>query len=91
MMERICIIVHGQVQGVGYRYNTRTEATRLGLTGFVRNQPDGTVKIVAEGDPEKLNQLLSWANEGPPAARVQEVEFAFETASEEFGTFSIER
>lgn len=90
-MERICIIVHGFVQGVGYRYNTWEEASRLGLTGYVQNLPNGTVLIVAEGNLPMLQQLLQWAEQGPRAAQVQQVEVSFTEASGEFGDFSIQR
>jgi acylphosphatase len=69
-MQRITIIVHGQVQGVGYRYTTHLEAAKLGLTGYVHNCPDGTVEIVAEGETATLQTLLDWAKIGPAAAQV---------------------
>lgn len=90
-MEHICIVVHGLVQGVGFRYNTRVEASRLGLTGYVKNLPDGTVKIVAEGPASALNQLAEWARQGPPAADVRQMEVTRDIATGEFGNFSIER
>lgn len=90
-MEQIKILVHGVVQGVGYRYNTRTEATELGLTGYVKNLSSGSVEIVAEGDRPQLEQLLAWAQQGPAAARVSRVEVEYAPATGEFGTFSIER
>ncbi|NER81442.1 MAG: acylphosphatase [Leptolyngbya sp. SIO1D8] len=62
-MERIQIIVHGRVQGVGFRYNTHAKASQLGLTGYVRNRPDGTVEIVAEGTSQSIQHLLEWARQ----------------------------
>lgn len=85
------MIVCGRVQGVGFRYNTRVEALRLNLTGYVKNLPDGTVEIVAEGPPQSLSQLLEWAQEGPPASEVKQVNTTYSPANGEFGTFSIER
>lgn len=90
-MERICIVVYGVVQGVGYRYNTRLEASKLDLTGYVQNSPDGTVLILAEGASQSLQQLLAWAKQGPPAARVSNIEVTFSPANGEFGDFSIKR
>jgi acylphosphatase len=90
-MQRITIIVHGTVQGVGYRYNTRIEAAKLGLTGYVRNCPDGTVKIVAEGATSDLEVLLAWAKQGPPAAQVSHADVAYDIAQEDFAAFTIER
>jgi acylphosphatase len=66
--------VHGRVQGVFYRQSTRTEAQRLGLTGFARNNPNGTVTIEAEGPAEALDALEAWCHQGPPAARVDKVD-----------------
>ncbi|WP_008318057.1 acylphosphatase [Leptolyngbya sp. PCC 6406] len=91
-MQRITIIVHGIVQGVGYRYHTRVKAIQLGLTGYVLNCcPEGTVKIVAEGHPEALTQLLNWAKEGPTAAKVSHTDVTYSDAQGEFPSFNIER
>jgi len=90
-MERARIIVHGVVQGVGYRYNTRVTASQLELTGYVKNLPDGTVEIVAEGASQQLHQLLEWAKQGPPAAQVKQVDVTYDRANGEFASFSIER
>lgn len=90
-MERVQVIVHGHVQGVGFRYNTQLEASRLGLTGYVKNLPNGTVKIIAEGPPQAINQLLEWAKQGPPAAVVREIDFSYTGANGEFSQFQIER
>ena len=90
-MERVRIVVRGLVQGVGFRYNTRAEASRLGLTGYVKNLPDGTVEIVAEGEAQPLRELAEWAKQGPPAANVKEIGVTYNTAQGEFGIFSIER
>lgn len=84
-------MVQGVVQGVGFRYNTQIEAEQLGLTGYVKNLPDGTVEIVAEGPTAALHQLTEWARKGPPAARVKQVDITYESANGEFGRFSIAR
>ncbi len=68
--NRLRILVSGRVQGVSFRYYTRNTAERLGLTGFVRNLPDGRVEIEAEGDPEALERMREWAGCGPSSARV---------------------
>lgn len=91
-MQRITIIVHGQVQGVGYRYTTHLEAGKLGLTGYVQNLADGTVKIVAEGETAPLQTLLNWAKSGPPAAQVTQTEVTWaEAIEEDFVAFTIKR
>ncbi|WP_022824094.1 acylphosphatase [Hymenobacter norwichensis] len=66
--------IHGRVQGVFYRQSARAEAQRLGLTGFARNNPNGTVTIEAEGHTEALDALEAWCHQGPPTARVDKVE-----------------
>ena len=68
---RIAIRVYGRVQGVGYRKATLEKARALGLAGFVQNEPDGTVYLEAEGDPQALDQLIAFAKQGPLLAHVQ--------------------
>ena len=65
--------IRGLVQGVGYRNALLREATRLGLSGWVRNRSDGSVEALAAGPAPALDQLTAWARRGPPAARVGEV------------------
>jgi acylphosphatase len=67
-------LVRGRVQGVGYRYFVQREADALGATGFVRNLPDGSVEVVAEGSDGVLAQLEARLREGPSFARVSDVE-----------------
>ncbi|MEO1400279.1 MAG: acylphosphatase [Cyanobacteria bacterium J06635_1] len=73
-MPRIKLTVFGTVQGVGFRYHTRLKALEIGLTGYVRNQPEGTVEIVANGDDNQLHQLIEWAHQGSPAAQVERIQ-----------------
>lgn len=89
--KRYHMVVSGEVQGVWYRASTETEATRLGLTGYVRNLPDGRVEVVAEGAQEQLDQLELWCHQGPPRARVQSVELHVQEATGEFVGFSVRR
>ena len=63
----------GQVQGVYFRVACCEEAERLGVTGWVRNRPDGTVELIAEGTPEEVDALLVWCRNGPPLAEVRDV------------------
>lgn len=67
--------VSGQVQGVGYRYSAMAQARRLGLTGWVANRDDGGVEGLACGDEAVLARFHEWLQQGPPAARVQRVEW----------------
>lgn len=70
---RLSATVTGRVQGVGFRYFVTTQARQLGLTGRVRNEPDGSVTLDAEGPRESLERLLAHLHEGPRAARVDGV------------------
>ncbi len=81
-------IVTGRVQGVCYRAATRDEATRLGVTGWVRNRRDGTVEVHAEATPAKLELLQQWLAQGPRYAAVSEVR-ARELAAENSSGFEI--
>ena len=65
--------IRGRVQGVGYRNAMQAEASRLGLSGWVRNRSDGSVEALAAGPAPALDLLVAWARRGPPAARVGEV------------------
>lgn len=67
-------IVSGRVQGVGFRHFTMRAAVRIGLRGWARNRPDGTVEVFADGEPAALDALYAHLAAGPPAARVDEVE-----------------
>ncbi len=68
--RRVNAIVSGRVQGVSYRASTADQARRLGVRGWVRNLPDGTVELEAEGDDDQIVALLAWCDRGPPGARV---------------------
>ena len=73
-MVRRRLRVTGRVQGVWFRESCREVAGRLGLAGFVRNQADGTVEVVAEGPAHEVEALVVWCRTGPPAAEVTGVE-----------------
>ena len=88
-LQRITIICHGRVQGVFYRDSTRKKALELGLVGTVKNLPDGTVQIVAEGSRESLEALAEWAKLGPPASNVSHLGLSYEKPSGQFDRFEI--
>jgi acylphosphatase len=67
--------VEGRVQGVGFRYTCISEGRSLGLSGWVRNTPDGDVEVWAEGPETKLEALLAWLRHGPPYARVDRLDY----------------
>ncbi len=68
------MVVHGLVQGVGFRWSMAGEARRAGLAGWVRNRSDGAVEAHLEGDPADVDAVVAWAHEGPRHARVTHVE-----------------
>lgn len=83
------IYVYGIVQGVGFRYFTRTHARKLGLTGFVENLFDGSVHIVAEGEEASLKQFIEIVKRGPYGARVDKVDVKYSQVKNEFVDFEI--
>lgn len=91
MIERIELRIAGMVQGVFFRASTQAKAHELGLTGWVRNAPDGSVELVAEGGAEALRALELWCHAGPSAARVDRVEARRAAATGEFASFSVRR
>jgi acylphosphatase len=86
---RARLIIEGRVQGVFFRYHTQEMAVRLGLKGWVKNRPDGSVVAVFEGDREKVNQIIQWCHQGPSQANVTKVHPVWETYRGEFDDFSI--
>jgi acylphosphatase len=86
---RLHAIVTGIVQGVNFRWFTRRHATELSLTGYVRNRPDGSVEIVAEGPRDALERLLDFVRVGPPSAVVDNVKVEWSAPSGEFAYFEI--
>ncbi len=88
-MERVEILVRGQVQGVAFRWYTLQKAQALGLTGWVRNRPDGSVRMVAEGTRGDLEAFRDWALLGPDHARVDGHEISWSAAAGEFDDFLI--
>lgn len=89
MNIRTCVIVHGRVQGVSFRHYTCRRALELGVTGWVRNLPDGSVEGLFEGDEPAVQVLVEWCRSGPPAARVERLDIRTGTYSGEFDTFAI--
>jgi len=73
MKSAFFAVVRGSVQGVAFRYYARLRATELGLTGYVRNLPDGSVELVAEGEEAALAEFERWIGRGPPSAEVSDV------------------
>ncbi len=89
LAERLQAVVTGLVQGVNFRNYTRSEAVRLGLSGWVRNRRDGSVEVLAEGPRPALEQFLAWLHHGPPAAQVNDVQAEWRLATGEFHKFEV--
>jgi len=88
---RVHLTIEGQVQGVFFRYSAVEEAVRLRLRGWVRNCPDASVEVVAEGQRKKIEHLISWCHHGPPGAHVHNVRIQWENYNGEFENFHIRR
>lgn len=90
-MPRIHLLISGCVQGVFYRQSTTEVASGLGLSGWVRNLPDGRVEAIAEGPADALERLVAFCHEGPPAAQVERVEQLWQDETGEFERFETRR
>lgn len=82
--------IHGRVQGVGFRFNTRRAARNYGVAGYVQNQPDGTVTVVCEGPADAVEKMKQWVHKGPPGAGVTGVDLRARPYRGQFATFTIE-
>ena len=89
-MVRARLIIKGRVQGVFYRYSTERKAQSIGgLTGWVKNLPNGDVEVLVEGKKEKIDRLIEWCYEGPPSSRVTDLITNWEDYKGEFSDFTI--
>ena len=88
MKKCVSIDLSGKVQGVDFRNNTKKVANSLGIYGFVKNMPDGSVHIEAEGEEDKLQEFMDWCSKGPNAALVENVEHEY-IPEKNFQDFSI--
>jgi acylphosphatase len=89
MNIRVSITVLGRVQGVAFRHYTSLRAMELGVNGWVRNLPDGSVAGVFEGDEIAVNALIDWCRQGPPSAVVERLDLLQEVCTGGFSDFSI--
>ena len=89
MNIRVRAVVHGRVQGVAYRHYTCLRAQEQGITGWVRNLPDGSVEGLFEGDEAAVQNLVEWCRNGPPSALVERLDTRQETYTGEFENFTI--
>jgi acylphosphatase len=86
---RAHILVSGKVQGVFFRENTRKQAEKLGVSGWVKNLQDGRVEAVFEGNKDNVEKLVKWAKKGPIWANVKDLDVDWENYKGEFNTFEI--
>jgi acylphosphatase len=82
-------VITGRVQGVGFRYFTQDAALREGVTGWVRNLPDGRVEVLVEGDAEAVTRVERAVRSGPRGARVEKVSVDLEEPTGAYRTFSV--
>ena len=82
-------IISGRVQGVCYRMETQDAAERFGVSGWVKNKPEGTVEAVFEGDQTQVSLLIQWCEKGPPFSQVDHVEVIWEAYAGEYKGFDI--
>lgn len=89
MHQAARIVIKGKVQGIFFRAEAQNLAQKLHITGWIRNNPDGSVEALAQGNPDPLAQFLEWCKQGPSGARIENVHIQFIENSEEFSTFQI--
>lgn len=91
MNARVHVFVSGKVQGVFFRSSTKNTAEELGITGWVRNLPDGRVEAVFEGEKDSIDKMIEWCSKGPAYSQVADVEVMPEEYSGEFKGFMVRR
>ncbi|KYK21477.1 acylphosphatase [Thermoplasmatales archaeon SG8-52-4] len=89
MKSCVRVIISGRVQGVWFRASTKQKAKQLKLDGWVRNNPDGNVEAVFEGEESHIKEILNWCKRGPPLAKVTNVEIKYEEPTNGFENFFI--
>lgn len=87
--KRAHVVINGRVQGVCFRMETQIAANGFGVSGWVKNNRDGSVEAVFEGNEGAVASILEWCKEGPPSAKVNKVDVKWETFTGEFRTFEI--
>lgn len=87
--SRAEIVITGRVQGVFYRSHAAEKARALGLSGWIRNEPDGSVRAVVEGESDRLRSFVAWCAAGPPDAVVADVAASYAAPTGEFADFTV--
>ena len=89
MGKRMRVVIQGKVQGVYFRVYTQKKASELGIQGWVKNNPDGTVEAVFEGESANVANMVSWCHKGSPHSKVTHVECYSEPFKNDFQNFKI--
>jgi len=89
MIKQVSLKIYGRVQMVLFRDSTRRKAKKLNLVGWVMNQKDGTVQVVAEGEEENLKQLIKWCYNGPMLAKIDKIDISWQEPIGQFNKFEI--
>ena len=89
-MEQLSLKITGKVQGVFYRAEAGECARRLGVTGYAKNMPDGSVEVLAQGERDSLEQLAKWCKDGPAGARVEKIKELWMSPGVPFDDFKTE-
>ena len=87
--HRVHVWIKGRVQGVFFRTYTRDAAQSIGVTGWVRNLPDGRVEAVLEGEADKVEKMIEWCREGSPMSRIESVDLLEEVYTGDFDRLAI--
>lgn len=87
--KRVHVFISGRVQGVFFRYTSKELADQLGVTGWIKNLPDGRVEAVVEGEEDKVEEMIEFLSKGPPLARVDDIKIIEEEYRGEYRDFRI--
>ena len=89
MTKQVLIKIYGQVQGIGFRYQAFIKARKLNIKGYAQNIDDGSLEILAQGEEDRLKEMIGWARVGPENAKVEKIVTAWEKADSKFNDFEI--
>ena len=88
-MHQALLKITGRVQGVFYRDSARKTAHKLNLTGYAKNMPDGHVEALVQGDKLQIHEFIKWCSQGPPSAKVKNIETKWQETSKEYTNFEV--
>lgn len=91
MIKQARVLISGFVQGVGFRHFVRNKALEIGLTGWVRNLPDGRVEVVLQGSKEKIEEMIRLCKKGPFLGEVEDIVVEWQEEDRQFSDFSIQK